>query len=104
MEMTGPVNQAADNSTPRCNSSSSNNNNKKKKVNGLMKCKCCVSTGKQSLNDGVTASNLCGKSKRKKKKDNICRESTGHKTNHEFNLKTNFTLGVKSHVEAFTSR
>lgn len=53
-----------------------------------MKCKCCVSTGKQSMNDGVTASNLCGK--KKKKKDNICRESTGHKTNHEFNLKTNY--------------
>lgn len=86
MEMTGPVNQHGDKSTLRCSSSRSNKNNKKKKVNGLMKCKCCVSTGKQSMNDGVTASNLCGE----KKKDNICRESTGHKTNHEFNLKTNF--------------
>lgn len=53
------------------------------------------------MNDGVTASNLCGK---KKKRDNICRESASRKTNHEFNLKTNFALGVKSHVEAFTSR
>lgn len=37
-------------------------------------------------------------------KHNICLESTSRKTNHEFNLKTNFALGGKSHVEVFTSR
>lgn len=52
-----------------------------------MKCKCCVSTGKQSMNDGVLQVIYV---KKKKKQDNICRERTGHKTNHEFNLKTNF--------------
>lgn len=42
--------------------------------------------------------------KKEGKKHNICGESTSRKTNHEFNLKTNFALGVKAHVEAFTSR
>lgn len=69
MEMTGPVNQPSDKSTPQRNSAG--NNNKKKKVNGLMKCKCCVSTGKQSINDGDTASNLCGKKKREREKKHI---------------------------------
>lgn len=44
------------------------------------------------------------KKERGKKTHNICRESTSRKTNHEFNLKSNFALGVKAHVEAFTSR